>query len=116
MHLVEKALARPMRCAVLPYQHDDPRGFWDCGVLPGLDPHVYVSQAALGELAARAGFVRPDEHRLVVGELERANRRVAQLEDEIADLNRDFEAIDLLESRGYRARRKPGRKKEVVDG
>lgn len=118
MRLVEKPIARPMRCAVLPFQHDDPRGWVDCEwELPGLDPRVYVSYTGVEALAGKFGFVPADTHADLqeqVVELERENRR---LKDEVDDLNRDFEAIDVLESRGYTKRRKPGRpRKEVGDG
>jgi cell division septal protein FtsQ len=40
-----------------------------------------------------------------------AERRVVELERELRDLNQQFDAIDLLASRGYQARKRPGPKK-----
>lgn len=41
--------------------------------------------------------------------MEDLRRDKARLEDENGDLNRDFEAIDLLASKGFQARKKQGR-------
>jgi len=91
---------------------EDPEGFFTTNTVIrwGRDPVAYIAVSAVRQAARELGMVSSDEHGLVVGELERANRRVAQLEDEVAEMNRDFEAIDLLQSKGFTARKKPGRK------
>lgn len=113
MRFVEQAAIRPSRCAVFPHipgNHRD--GFIDSGselLSSAHDNHVYVSVVAVREMARMIGWLDPDakrdlENRVAV--LERENHR---LEDEVIQLNREFEAIDLLESAGYTARKKPGR-------
>lgn len=113
MRFVEQAAIRPHHCAVFPHIGSNHReGFFDTGSeLPGFDNHVYVSVAAVREMARlpQVDMVAGEELRDALDELAQLRRRLAQLEDEVADLNRDFEAIDVLASRGFQARKKPGR-------
>jgi cell division protein FtsB len=76
----------------------------------GVDQHVYVSVVAVREMATKIGWHPPETVGGIEAQLESYKHRVAALEDEVAQLNQEFEAIDLLESAGYTARKKPGRK------
>jgi hypothetical protein len=114
VRFVESAPIFPSRCAVLPQiGGNHPRGYIDTQgefVSSGKDQHVYVSVVAVEEMARKLGWHSPE----TVDELERTlegyKHRVAQLEAEVEDLNKDFDAIEQLQSRGYTARKKPGRK------
>lgn len=111
MRRVDRPEQAPHTCAFT-LKGQDPEGFFtELTVLRGLDPVVYAAASWVRQAARQLGMVHHDEHQMVVGELEQANHRIAQLEDEVAHLNRDFEAIDILESKGFRSRRKPGRPK-----
>jgi RIO-like serine/threonine protein kinase len=114
MRFVESAPIYPSRCAVLPQiGANHPKGYIDTQseiVSSGKDSHVYVSVVAVEEMARKLKWHSPE----TVDELERTlesyKHRVAQLEDEVDGLNKDFDAIEQLQSRGYQARKKPGRK------
>lgn len=117
MRLVEKAAIRPNHCAALPYiGQSHPDGFVDTGTeLPGFDNRVYLSVVAVREMARLIGWAAPEElveARARVAELE---ARVADLEDEIARTDAVIDAIDVMESRGFTARRKPGRPRRVEE-
>lgn len=78
---------------------------------PGVSYKTDEIPIFLGERAVRLGaeklglrFVDP------VSELEK-DCRIAELEAEVEELSRSFDAIDMLASRGYQARKKPGRPK-----
>lgn len=117
MRLVDRALIKPSRCAVLPYigtDHD--RGFVDTGSeIPGKgdqwDWHVYVSVVAVEEMARLIGGGTP-------ADMADANARIAELEgeldaarDELARAEMVLDSIDVLEGADFRARRKTGRPK-----
>lgn len=111
MQLVPKPAHRPHVCA-LTLRGDDPEGFFTTNTeIRELDPVAYVSVAAVRMMADRLGYLHPDEAEGIAQALEQREHRVQQLEQEVQELNRDFEAIDLLESRGYSARKKAGRPK-----
>jgi len=113
VRFVERAEIRPSRCAVLPQiPGNHPRGFLDTGseMLGGLDNHVYVSVVAAEEMARKLGWQSPEDAQELRDELEAVARERDRLQDEVDDLNRDFEAIDVLQSKGFTTRRKPGRK------
>lgn len=110
-----------MRCAVLPQiggRHPD--GFIDTGSeLPGRgdqwDEHVYVSVVAVREMARLIGWY-PPEH---VTDLE---QRLVGMADKLSmvEAERDHAlsvvgAVDVIESEGFRRRKKAGRpSKEAV--
>lgn len=107
-----------MRCAALPYIGQAKRGerWVDTGAnMMGPDDHVYLSRTAVLEAAKLFGWVPP-------GEVKAAKLEVARLEierdaalQEAVSLRKSFEAIDVLASQGYQARKKPGRPlKETV--
>lgn len=111
MRFVERAPVRPHHCAVIPHlgaNHKD--GYIDSGnEMSCIDPHIYVSVVAVREMARLIGDPSREE-------FEAATARVAQLEEELAaakdaldSAERFIEAIDAIESRDFRARKKPGR-------
>jgi hypothetical protein len=116
MRFVEKAVIRPARCAVFPHLPNGgnhPDGFLDTGSeMPpsGFDQHVYVSVVAVREMATKIGWHSPETVSGIENELEFLKHKCAQLEDEVAELNKDFDAIEQLQSKGYTARKKTGRK------
>lgn len=72
---------------------------------------VYIREEYARELGRFVGLVDPDA--LGDGEreeLEGLRGKVAQLEEEIAELDGALGAIDVLESRDFRARKRPGRR------
>lgn len=104
-------------CALVPHKHSDD-WFIDPGVtVPGVDPIPFVSATAVRELAKLSGEFVPIS--LLDESVANANRlmdRVVELETEVAELERFAQAIDTIESRDFRARKRPGRKprEEVV--
>ena len=117
MRIVDRALIKPSRCAVLPYiGTDHERGFVDTGSeIPGKgdqwDWHVYVSVVAVEEMARLIGGGG-------VKDMHNAHDRIAQLEAELEQARDDLakaelvlDSIDALESANFRARRKTGRPK-----
>lgn len=117
MRWVERAVTKPSRCAVIPFigqGHED--GYIDTGSeLDGFDNHVYVSVVAVREMARLINWVAPEEIEVRDTHITELEARVAELEAEVASLDGVFEAIDVLESRGYTSRKKAGRpKKEEV--
>lgn len=118
MRFVEVAGFYPARCAVLPYVGaHHPNGYIDTGVeIDGI--HIYVSIAAVAEMARLARVIPPAVPDLTdrVTELEAELAQVSARRDE---LERQVAAVQVLKSAGYHAARKPGRppkKKERVSG
>lgn len=111
MRLQPKAPGKPGTCAVIPGRATDPEGFVQTGhIVPGWDPEMCFSVAGVKQLANVIGLPSRDAHREVVEERDALKARVEQLEAENQELATAFDAIDALESKGLRARRKPGRK------
>jgi hypothetical protein len=114
LRFVESAPVYPGRCVVLPQLGGNhPAGYFDTGsevMSSPKDSHVYVSVVAVQEMAKKIGWHSPETMDATENELEALKHRCAALEDEVQTLNKEFEAIDLLESAGYTSRKKPGRK------
>lgn len=119
MRIVSRPSIFPSQCAVLPYVGASRTDQWvDTGaeIIAGpKDRHVYVSDIAVFEMARLFGWVGP-------GAMQVAERRVTELEREmdvlkaqLAEAERYAEAIDLLESKGYTARKKVGRPRREVE-
>ena len=89
----------------------------DPELIGGLDNHVYVSVVAAEEMAL-LGWISPAASCELEDHIENLERENARLEGEVDDLNQDFQAIDMLASKGFVARKKPGRKpaREVEHG
>jgi hypothetical protein len=118
MRIVALPFARPMRCAAIPYIGQSAQGeiWFDTGSeLMGPDDHVYLSGTAVKECARMIGWVPPSDIRAVQRELDDVQHALAAAITERDELQRHFDAIDMLASRGFVERKKPGRPpKEVV--
>lgn len=114
MRFVERADIRPHHCVVFPHLGTDHRdGYVDTGnEISAIDPHAYVSVAAVVEMAKLIGYPTREEHAAAVGEVARLGAELEQSAAALADAERALDAIDALESRGFRERRKPGRPKK----
>lgn len=114
MRFVDRAERVPNRCAFFP-QHgpDHPQGFVAADGL--VDDHfsTYVSVVALREIAQKfpqVGLARRDELTLAHAELEAVKRENEDLREQMAEYDRELDAIHVLKGRGYSAQKKPGRK------
>lgn len=115
MRIVDRPALRPMRCAAIPYIGATHNGkFIDTGseMTGGFDNRVYISDVAVGDMARMLGFVAKGEHRQMADRVAQLEAELERAHAEIADLERVQQAIDVLESKGYRSRRKPGRPKQ----
>lgn len=100
-------------CAGLPNVSEDAEGFIDTGTrLPGIDPPVFPSARFIRQAAELLGYPSDKDYDEVVARGAELERRVAELEAEVLAAEACVEAIDVLESAGFRARRKPGRPKK----
>lgn len=111
MRRVEQCVIRPNHCAAIPHLGSaHAKGYFDTGTdLQGFDNRIYLSVEFCEQRAVDLGWTSPEDARALnerVAELERENTRLA---GEVDELNRDFEAIDVLASKGFQARKKPGR-------
>jgi hypothetical protein len=112
VRIVPEAVIRPNHCAMFPHLGSKHRkGFFDVGSeLPGFDNHGYVSVEFVESAARHLKWAEPDAVQELRDRIETLERDNSRLQDEVDDLNRDFEAIDQLASKGFTARKKPGRK------
>lgn len=118
MRLVETAVIRPNRCAVIPFiASNDEEGFIDTGSeMNGYDQHIYVSVKAVKEMARLIGWQSPGDFNRMVTEANKNARRVEELAAERDALQQKFDAIDVLTSADFRARNKAGRpRKETAN-
>lgn len=114
MIVVDRLLAKPHHCAVFPHmtEHSNSgQSFFDFGQLAGNDPRVYISHAAAEEMARHMDWASPAEAEEQAGRIHELELRIGELEDENNQANGYLDAIDLLESKGFRERKKPGRPK-----
>lgn len=112
MRVVDRPYSRPHRCAALPYVGQTKRGIrWiDTGCeLPGFDNHVYLSETAVVEAARLLGWPAPGEFRRAVGERDAALAELEAVRAERDELQARFDAIDVLASADFVARKKAGR-------
>jgi hypothetical protein len=119
MREVDRPVKRPMHCAALPYVGQSNRGerWVDTGSeLPGgFDNHVYLSGSAVRAAMDALGWPTPGEFREMRAERDLLAEQLAQAQEELAELRKLRDGIDVIESAGFRARRKPGRPpKEMV--
>ncbi len=112
LNLVEKAVIRPMKCVFYPQiGHDHPKGYVDTGMdMLGVDPHAYISIQAIEDIATYLGYLAPAENERMCSDLASAHEEIIKLEQEIKEADEVINAIDVIESREFRARKKPGRK------
>jgi hypothetical protein len=107
-----------MRCAAIPYigQAYGERIWFDTGSeMMGPDDHVYLSGTAVKECARMIGWAPPGEVRQLQAELAGVRAELAQALDDLAEQRRRWDALDVIESADFRARKKAGRPpKEAV--
>ena len=118
MRFVETAVIRPNRCAVIPFiASNDDEGFIDTGSeMDGFEQHVYVSVKAVKEMARMIGWVGPGDYNRIVSEANKLARTIEDLTVERDELQKRFDAIDVLASADFRARNKAGRpRKETAN-
>ena len=117
MRRVPEAVVRPGRCAVFPQiggAHE--KGYFDTGSeMPGFDNHVYVSVVAVEEMARILGWTPPDDRMELEARAAGLAAEVERLTEELAEADKFAHAVDVLESRDFRARRKPGRPKQTKE-
>lgn len=99
----------PHRCAFT-MRGDDPEGFFLGETLAGWDPKAGIAVSYARTLARELGYSHPDDVQALRDDLAAATARAEELEALLADAQARFDAIDALESAGFRARKKPGRK------
>lgn len=114
----DQVVMAPMHCAVVPTLGQTARQhrFIDTGQellthSVNAPNHVYVSEPAVREMAKLLGWTPPEEVDGLMDELAVAKADRDRLEGEIGALRARFAAIDVLESEGFTARKKPGRPK-----
>ena len=110
MNRVPSPVLPPHQC-LLTGRGSDPDGFFTVpgAVVKALDPVPYVCASIVRDMARDLGWVSPAEHAVVCEELAAAQSRVTELESRLAALEQKFDAIDVLASAGFQARKKPGR-------
>jgi hypothetical protein len=101
---------QPPNCCSFTLRADDPEGFFLGEILSGWDSKAAISVRFARALARELGYVHPDDHQRVLDELADHKAECAELADQVEALNDRFEAIDVLASAGFQARKKPGRK------
>lgn len=119
MRFVERAEIRPMHCAVHPTLGARHRGgYIDTGTdLPGFDNRVYVSVEAVENLAKFVGHPSKVEHAEALARVEELERRCADLEQQLAEADKELGAVYTLRQKGWAPSKKPGRppKQPVAD-
>jgi hypothetical protein len=115
MFKVDKCEWPPSYCAVT--GRSDAEWYIDTmNNIPIIQPHIYVSNIGLRELVRTAGgYVPQSDFDSLRADLEAAEQRIEDLEAENNDLARFQDAIDTIESRDFRARKKVGRPKTKVE-
>lgn len=112
MRVVPKLEFYPSHCVVFPQISHDPDGFVDTGnTLPYVEPRVGISLTACRALGEKAGMVSGDVHQKALDEVERLSDELALAHAELAETQAFQDAIDVIESKEFRARRKPGPKR-----
>ena len=105
LRIIERPVLPPGRC-VVSLSDEDPQGFIDTGLtLPELDPRVIVSVTWVKTTAKKLGLVEPDGD----ASHDEMYRELNLLREENAQLNKQLEAIDMLEGAGFTARKRRGR-------
>ena len=100
-----------MHCAALPWVGQTHQVRWiDTGSeLPGFDNHVYLSEPAVIEACRVFGMPSPEEYRQAREYISELEQRVAEQTAALESADRRLRSIEILESEGFRARRRPGR-------
>lgn len=111
MRLIDKPSGRPGFCAVFAGKSQDPEGFVHTGmVLPGWDPEVTVSVAAVREMARLVGLPTDTERDEAVLRAEAAELLLTEAQEEIESLRAQVAAFGVLKQAGVvQEKRPPGR-------
>lgn len=104
----------PYRCAFT-LRDRDPEGFYVGETLSGWDPKAAISASFARSLARDLGYVHPDDHQEAVKALEGALQDNVALQTELEAAEARLAAIDVIESAGFTARKKPGRPAQVKE-
>ena len=107
---VARPLFEPHHCSFT-LRSEDPEGFFQGRNLTGPADVAYISASRVRTYAEALGYSAPDTHAAVVAELEQERARTADLEQRAEKLQAQLDAIDVLASAGFQARKKPGRPK-----
>ena len=83
--------------------------------MPTMEGRVYVGKRGMETLAQAFGYPTLSEWQRTKDELEVISSEVELLRNENQELSRSVDAIDLLESHGFSARKKTGRPKKVEE-
>lgn len=119
MQWVDRPYRRPQRCALVPTRGATTPGRWldggDIGA-PPFEEHVYIHEASLREAAREMlGWSSPNEVKALHDRIRDLEDEKGELAMDLTKLRQQFDAIDVLGSAGFVARKKPGRPaKEVV--
>lgn len=113
MILVERPTLTPARCLVTGKADDKSGPYID--LLRDFDPadafgRMYVSRQAVFDMASYYGLPTPGEFEVVQEERDEALSRIDELEEEISRTDSVLDAIDVIESDRFKARRRAGRK------
>lgn len=117
MRFAEKAHIRPHQCFVFPSLGSaHPKGFIDTGnEITAIDPHAYISVEAVEQCAQFIGYPSREEHAEALARVEALEAELESTKVALAEADRLVEAIDVIESRDFRARKKPGRPSRKSD-
>lgn len=114
MFKVAKCEWPPSYCAVTG-RSDDEWYIDTMNNIPQIQPHIYVSKGGVENLVRVAGgYVPQEQYDEVKAQLEQAQGILAELEEENDRLASFADAIDVLESKDFTARKKVGRPKRVA--
>lgn len=108
MLLVDEPVQYPACCAAS-LRSEDPEGFVDTTQTMSIgENRVYLSVSWLRDCAREVlGLVDPGELQDAISV---ADQRISDLEAELAQADRQLEAVHTLKKAGFSAQRKPGRK------
>lgn len=109
--IIDRPQLPPGRC-IASLSDEDPQGFIDTGnTSGGLDPRVIVSVSWVKTTAKKLGLIEPDGD----ADKDQVFRENRILREENQVLNRQLEAIDMLEGAGFTARKKMGRPRKKAE-
>lgn len=77
------------------------------------EPRIFLKASRVRELGRFVGMVDGLDVEALRDERDGLERACAELRDEVARLSRELEAVDLLESAGFRRRKRPGRPRKL---
>ncbi|HZA18920.1 MAG TPA: hypothetical protein VE645_18920 [Pseudonocardiaceae bacterium] len=104
---MDRPHCRPMHCAAIPFIGQTAVGerWIDTGSeMPGFDNHVYLSATAVRQAWELLGYPSIQEFEAMKTRAEEAEDLALELADELDAAKKELQAIDALESAGYRRR------------